>query len=112
MFTDPEGVDLDSYPIHVLTATLKAFFRDMPEPLMTFELYESFLLATSECFVDLNIVASLPPSFCFSRCVFTYPCLDFQDPEERAQAIFMETKKLPPAHYDLFERLAFHLARY
>ncbi|KAH7964843.1 hypothetical protein HPB49_001900 [Dermacentor silvarum] len=82
MDDDPEGVDLDSYPIHVLTATLKAFFRDMPEPLMTFELYESFLLATN-----------------------------FQDPEERAQAIFMETKKLPPAHYDLFERLAFHLAR-
>lgn len=82
MDDDPEGVDLDSYPIHVLTATLKAFFRDMPEPLMTFELYESFLLATN-----------------------------FQDPEERAQAIFAETKKLPPAHYDLFERLAFHLAR-
>ncbi|KAK8757260.1 hypothetical protein V5799_000035 [Amblyomma americanum] len=82
MDDDPEGVDLDSYPIHVLTATLKAFFRDMPEPLMTFELYESFLLATN-----------------------------FQDPDERVQAIFMETKKLPSAHYDLFERLAFHLAR-
>lgn len=82
MDDDPEGVDLDSYPIHVLTATLKAFFRDMPEPLMTFELYDSFLLATN-----------------------------FQDPDERVQAIFMETKKLPSAHYDLFERLAFHLAR-
>uniref|UniRef100_A0A147BEA1 Putative myosin class v heavy chain n=3 Tax=Ixodes ricinus TaxID=34613 RepID=A0A147BEA1_IXORI len=82
MDDDPEGVDLDSYPIHVLTATLKAFFREMPEPLMTFELYDSYLLATN-----------------------------FQDPEERVQAIFMETKKLPPAHYDLFERLAFHLAR-
>lgn len=50
--SDPEGVDLDLYPIHVLTATLKAFFRDMPEPLMTFELYDSYLLATSKCTVQ------------------------------------------------------------
>ncbi|XP_064475014.1 unconventional myosin-IXa-like isoform X2 [Ornithodoros turicata] len=79
---NPEGVVLDQYPVHVLTATLKAFFREMPEPLMTSELYDSILLATN-----------------------------FQDPEEQVQAIFLETKKLPPAHYDLFERLMFHLAR-
>ncbi|KAH8039651.1 hypothetical protein HPB51_008244 [Rhipicephalus microplus] len=61
MDDDPEGVDLDSYPIHVLTATLKAFFRDMPEPLMTFELYESFLLATNAC-------VSFMPSIVFVHC--------------------------------------------
>lgn len=40
-----DDVDLDSYSVHVLTAALKSFFREMPEPLMTD--YQGFLLATA-----------------------------------------------------------------
>lgn len=75
-------LDWDSYPIHVLTGVLKSFFREMPEPLMTFELYDDFLWASTT-----------------------------SDPQERVQAIYSHISKLPRAHFDLLERLSFHLAR-
>ncbi|KAJ6220970.1 hypothetical protein RDWZM_006782 [Blomia tropicalis] len=75
-------LDLDQYSIHVLAATLKLFFREMPEPLMTYELYDDFLWATT-----------------------------ISDPTERVQIILNHISKLPRANYDLLERLTFHLAR-
>lgn len=77
-----EVVDYDAYSIHVLSAVLKSFFREMPEPLMTFELYDDFLWATT-----------------------------ISDSCERVQAIYSHISKLPRANYDLLERLSFHLAR-
>lgn len=48
----PAGKDVDvttaSSP-HVVSGLLKLFFRDMPEPLFTFELYEVFLSIQSTC---------------------------------------------------------------
>lgn len=75
-------IDLDQYSIHVLAAALKSFFREMPEPLMTYELYEDFLWATT-----------------------------ITDSAERVQIILNHISKLPKANYDLLERLTFHLAR-
>lgn len=75
-------VDWDLFPIHVLTGVLKSFFREMPDPLMTFELYDDFLWASTT-----------------------------SDPQERVQAIYSHISKLPRAHFDLLERLSFHLAR-
>lgn len=75
-------IDLDQYSVHVLATTLKSFFRDMPEPLMTFELYDHFLWATT-----------------------------ISDPIERVQIILNHISKLPKQNYDLLERLTFHLAR-
>lgn len=75
-------VDLDSYSIHVLTAVLKSFFRETPEPLMTSELYDDFLWATA-----------------------------ITDQQERVQAIYAHISKLPRVNYDCLERLIFHLAR-
>ncbi|RWS29857.1 unconventional myosin-IXa-like isoform X2 [Leptotrombidium deliense] len=77
-----EDTDLDSYSVHVLTAVLKSFFRDMPEPLMTFELYDDFLWSTS-----------------------------ISEAQERVQAIYSHIAKLPRSNYDVMERLVFHLAR-
>lgn len=48
LFQDWEMVNFDLYAIHVLTTTLKSFFREMPKPLMTFECYDSFLRATGK----------------------------------------------------------------
>ena len=75
-------LDLDSYSVHVLSAALKSFFREMPEPLMTFELYDDFLWATA-----------------------------ISDQQEKVQAIFAHIQKLPRANFDVLERLLFHLAR-
>lgn len=77
-----EAIDLDSYSINVLTGVLKCFLREMPEPLMTFELYDDFLWASTTT-----------------------------DEQERFQAIYSHILKLPPAHFELLERLSFHLAR-
>lgn len=79
---DRHNVDLDDYGVHVWTAVLKSFFREMPEPLMTFQLYDEFLWATA-----------------------------IVDVQERIQVIFSHISKLGRANYDLLERLTFHLAR-
>lgn len=75
-------IDFDQYSVHVLAATLKLFFREMPEPLMTYELYDHFLWATT-----------------------------VTDATERVQIILNHIQKLPKHNYDLLERLTFHLAR-
>lgn len=77
-----EPIDLDSYSIHVLTGVLKSFLREMPDPLMRYEFYDDFLWATT-----------------------------ISDAQERVQEIYTHISKLPRAHYDLLERLSFHLAR-
>lgn len=42
-----EGVDrLDLYAVHVRASVLKSFFRELPEPLLTFDLYDDFILAS------------------------------------------------------------------
>ena len=68
--------------MHVLTAALKSFFRDMAEPLMTYELYDDFLWSTA-----------------------------ITDTQEKVQQIYVHISKLPRPNFDLLERLVFHLAR-
>ncbi|XP_013169826.1 PREDICTED: unconventional myosin-IXa-like isoform X2 [Papilio xuthus] len=78
-----EGVDrLESYAVHVRASVLKSFFRELPEPLLTFDLYDDFILAA-----------------------------EITDPQERVSSIFTILKKLPKPNFDLVERLIFHLAR-
>lgn len=78
-----EGVEkLDSYAVHVRASVLKSFFRELPEPLLTFDLYDDFILAAQ-----------------------------ISDPQERVSSIFTILKKLPKPNFDLVERLIFHLAR-
>ncbi|KAK6013916.1 RhoGAP domain protein [Ostertagia ostertagi] len=40
---DFDSVSLEDVQVHVLTTLVKAFLREMPEPLITFDLYENFL---------------------------------------------------------------------
>ena len=54
----------------------------MPEPLLTFTLYDDFLRAVS-----------------------------IQDRQDQAQTVYAIIEQLPPANYQLLERLLFHLAR-
>ncbi|CAG4965641.1 unnamed protein product [Parnassius apollo] len=78
-----EGVErLDAYAVHVRASVLKTFFRELPEPLLTFDLYDDFILAA-----------------------------EISDPQERVSSIFTILKKLPKPNFDLVERLIFHLAR-
>lgn len=45
---DIDNVNLDDYNIHVIASVFKQWLRDLPNPLMTFELYEEFLRAMGE----------------------------------------------------------------
>ncbi|EZA60330.1 Myosin-IXa [Ooceraea biroi] len=75
-------VDFENYQVHVLSSVLKSFFRDMPEPLLTYEYYDDFLHAAN-----------------------------LTDPHDRISTLFAILKKLPKPNYDLMERLIVHLAR-
>lgn len=77
-----ETVNLDDYSVHILTTVLKSFLRELPEPLLTFELYDDFLRGS-----------------------------EIKDRKEQVQCMFAVLEKLPKANYDLFERLIFHLAK-
>lgn len=45
---DVENMNLDDYNIHVIASVFKQWLRDLPNPLMTFELYEEFVRAMGE----------------------------------------------------------------
>lgn len=79
---DLERVDFENYQVHVLAAVLKSFFRDMPEPLLTYESYDDFLHAAS-----------------------------LSEPQDRISTLFAILKKLPKPNFDLMERLTVHMAR-
>ncbi|CAG7723273.1 unnamed protein product [Allacma fusca] len=81
-FKEGKQIDWEAFSPHVFTSVLKSFFRELPEPLLTFELYDEFLRAA-----DLSLL------------------------EDRIQTIFAILKKLPKPNYDLMERLIFHLVR-
>ena len=49
--TDVGSVNLDDYNIHVIASVLKQWLRELPSPLMTFELYEEFLRAMGKLLI-------------------------------------------------------------
>ena len=75
-------VDLQEQPVHVLTAVLKSFLRELPQPLLTYERYDEFLRAA-----------------------------DIVDSKERISSLMALIQELPPHHFDMLERLVFHLTR-
>lgn len=46
---DPENADLESAGIHAVAAAVGGFFRELPEPLLTWEMYLEFIRAMGEC---------------------------------------------------------------
>lgn len=56
--SDVSSVNLDDYNIHVIASVLKQWLRDLPSPLMTFELYEEFLRAMGKLIVNPFSVSS------------------------------------------------------
>ncbi|XP_076149808.1 unconventional myosin-IXb isoform X1 [Alosa pseudoharengus] len=80
--TDPKSAILENYPIHTITGLIKRWLRELPEPLMTYNLYNDFLHA-----------AELP------------------DKPDQLHAMYRTIEELPPSHYNTLERLVFHLVR-
>ncbi|XP_058263727.1 unconventional myosin-IXAb isoform X2 [Hemibagrus wyckioides] len=80
--TDANAVNLDDYNIHVIASVLKQWLRDLPNPLMTFELYDEFLRATG-----------------------------LQDKKEVVKGVYTVIDQLSRTHLGTLERLIFHLVR-
>ncbi|KAI8323889.1 RhoGAP-domain-containing protein, partial [Martensiomyces pterosporus] len=82
---DPDAVDLSAdefYDINVVSGVTKQFLRELPEPLMTYNLYEGFVNAAS-----------------------------IDDYDERLWAIKDLVHALPTANYTVLKRLVEHLER-
>ncbi|KAJ2745254.1 hypothetical protein GGI20_002322 [Coemansia sp. BCRC 34301] len=82
---DPEAIDLSSdefYDINVVSGVMKQFLRELPEPLMTYNLYEGYINAAS-----------------------------IDDYDERLWAIKDLVHALPAPNYTVLKRLVEHLER-
>ncbi|NWW87588.1 RHG15 protein, partial [Rhynochetos jubatus] len=75
--TDPEWSD-----IHVVTGALKLFFRELPEPLVPYRLFDSFMEAVK-----------LP------------------DPQEQVERLAELVQSLPPTNYATLRYLLAHLCQ-
>ncbi|KAG7250780.1 hypothetical protein CRUP_036222, partial [Coryphaenoides rupestris] len=80
--TDVSSMNLDEYNIHVIASVLKQWLRDLPSPLMTFELYEEFLRAMGQ-----------------------------PERREVIQGVYSVIDQLSRTHLSTLERLIFHLVR-
>ncbi|XP_067351883.1 unconventional myosin-IXAa isoform X5 [Channa argus] len=80
--TDVDSVNLDDYNIHVIASVFKQWLRDLPNPLMTFELYEEFIRA-----------------------------MGLQDNKEMIRGVYSVIDQLSRTHLNTLERLIFHLVR-
>uniref|UniRef100_A0A8C6Y8H9 Myosin IXA n=1 Tax=Naja naja TaxID=35670 RepID=A0A8C6Y8H9_NAJNA len=80
--TGIERVNLDDYNIHVIASVFKQWLRDLPNPLMTFELYEEFLRA-----------------------------MGLQERKEAIRGVYSVIDQLSRTHLNTLERLIFHLVR-
>uniref|UniRef100_A0A8C1UN63 Myosin IXAa n=1 Tax=Cyprinus carpio TaxID=7962 RepID=A0A8C1UN63_CYPCA len=79
---DVNGMNLDDYNINVIASVFKQWLRDLPNPLMTFELYEEFLRA-----------------------------MGLQDKKEVIRGVYSIIDQLSRTHLNTLERLIFHLVR-
>ncbi|XP_041878666.1 unconventional myosin-IXa isoform X3 [Corvus kubaryi] len=80
--TDINNVNLDDYNIHVIASVFKQWLRDLPNPLMTFELYEEFLRV-----------------------------MGLQERKETVRGVYSVIDQLSRTHLSTLERLIFHLVR-
>ena len=127
------SVNLDDYNIHVIASVLKQWLRDLPSPLMTFELYEEFLRAMGEfrtrplsgcCFIasvqrllqlrgglhELCVGGFYQHYFIFN---FFSPLLFSGQPDKREviRGVYSVIDQLSRTHLSTLERLIFHLVR-
>lgn len=66
--TEPESACLDNYVIHTITGLVKRWLRELPDPLMTYDLYTDFLHAAGE--IILYIFFYFTKSKKVSKCSF------------------------------------------
>uniref|UniRef100_A0A8C7U074 Myosin motor domain-containing protein n=1 Tax=Oncorhynchus mykiss TaxID=8022 RepID=A0A8C7U074_ONCMY len=80
--TSKTRATLEKYSIHTVTGLVKRWLRELPEPLLTFSLYNDFLHA-----------------------------VELPEQSEQLRAVYQKLDDLPPSNFNTLERLVFHLVR-
>jgi len=92
---DISDPDLD---IHSVTSALKNYFRRLPVPLITYDVYDQFLEAGRK-YTPLKDKASANES------------TELEEPNAQAKALSAAVNEIPKAHRDTLQFLVFHLSR-
>ena len=92
---DISDPDLD---IHSVTSALKNYFRRLPVPLITFDVYDQFLEAGRK----------LTYTFRFN---YADSLVEMEDIEAQSKALAAAINEIPKAHRDTLQFLVFHLSR-
>jgi hypothetical protein len=91
--------------ITAVTSVLKQYFRKLPNPLLTFEVYERVLESNGKLGCTLQF-----EQFRRAMVLLTHGAV-IQDATERCAHLRKTINMLPPKHRDCLEFLMFHLAR-
>ena len=79
---DIDAIDWEEFEVHTVCSVLKNFLTELPDPLLTFDLYDKCILASK-----------------------------MTERAEKLRAIHAIIHLLPPIHYSCLERLIFHMAQ-
>jgi hypothetical protein len=92
---DISDPDLD---IHSVTSALKNYFRRLPVPLITYDVYDQFLEAGRKCTHSCDGASANHPT-------------ELEEPNAQARALSAAVNEIPKAHRDTLQFLVFHLSR-
>lgn len=93
---DISDPDLD---IHSVTSALKNYFRRLPVPLITYDVYDQFLEAGRK-YKRLSDGLTMSDHF-----------PELEEPTAQAKALSVAVNEIPKAHRDTLQFLVFHLSR-
>lgn len=94
--------DTDAFnDISSVTSVLKNYFRALPNPLLTFELHQSFVQAASKCDHVKH----------YRLLMFFFLLLGLKDQREKNTTLTELVHKLPREHYSTLRLLMLHLNR-
>lgn len=119
LISDANTVTLDDYNIHVIASVLKQWLRDLPNPLMTFELYEEFLRATGMATYSIfgllirrnHVFNVFLASIILLQLIAMLLGTGLQDKKEVLKGVYTVIDQLSRTHLSTLERLIFHLVR-
>lgn len=117
LISDANAVNLDDYNIHVIASVLKQWLRDLPNPLMTFELYEEFLRATGMVTIfgllirHNHVFNVFLASLILLQIIVMLFGTGLQDKKEVVKSVYTVIDQLSRTHLSTLERLIFHLVR-
>jgi hypothetical protein len=97
--------DMDKFnDINSTTSVMKAYFRSLPDPLLTHELHEAFVSAASESLEKIAIGEWLLTGV-------NVVCIGLKDADAKHARLTSLVAELPDAHYNTLRVLMLHLNR-